>query len=76
VEFYENDEELGKIPSYANIRFTRVRQVGKSRISTTCEFCGQTIHKGEKCEYWSGVDLGQFFYYRVCNNCLGCGQVG
>lgn len=70
MEYYENDERLGKIPSYSSITFTRVRPIKKSRVETECEFCQSPIHKGESCQYWSGIDWGKFFYYRVCSKCI------
>lgn len=69
-EFYDDDETLGRIPTFEKIQFTRVRTIKKSRISSKCEFCEYIIKKGDGCEYWSGIDLGKFFYYRVCSNCM------
>lgn len=69
MEFFENDESLGRIPSYRSIQFTRVRHIKHSRINSTCEFCNDHIHIGDSCHYWSGIDLGKFFYYRVCQSC-------
>jgi hypothetical protein len=68
--YYDNNEGEIRIPLYDKIEFTRARPIKKSRIDTQCEFCYNTITKGQSCQYWSGISQGKFFYYRVCNNCL------
>lgn len=67
TEFYEDDETLGRIPMYPP--FQKIRKVKKSRIQTECEFCKGDINIGDPCEYWVGMDLGSFHYYRICNTC-------
>jgi hypothetical protein len=67
-EFYQDDERLGKVPLYPP--FMKVRKIKQSRKEFTCEFCNGKIHKGSSCEYWVGIDLGKFYYYRICNECL------
>lgn len=69
-EFYNNDERLGRIPTYPP--FMKIRQVRESRKNFICEFCNEMIQKGNSCQYWVGTDLGKFYYYRVCKKCSEC----
>jgi hypothetical protein len=66
-EFYDNDERNGRIPIYKE--FMSIRKVKRSRKEFRCESCGGKIKRGDSCQYWAGVTLGEFYQLRICDNC-------
>jgi hypothetical protein len=70
MEFYDNDERSGKIPTYNNRIFTIKLNIKATRKVHDCGMCDEEIPRGSTVSRWSGRDDREFYSFYVCKRCL------